>query len=255
MGDHEAAQRSLAYIERNHLRADGDLEPVNGRNLRERYPLYPHAHVALGAVLADRADVTDRILEFLSRHRHPELGAWGDRGDGRQARRFDAISTSSVALAFLERGRLDEADAAARFLENLLDIQPNPGTEFLTTVLGSGELLTEFPDALVATDRRVKLGARFQVWHAIGFPLAFLARLLEVSGDEHWLHVANRYLSLLDRSAQSWTDLSTGKSAWGCAVLYRVTGEPGYRERALRALRALVALQAGDGGMAALHGW
>jgi hypothetical protein len=72
--------------------------------------------------------------------------------------------------------------------------------------------------------------------------------LLEVSGDEHWLHVANRYLSLLDRSAQSWTDLSTGKSAWGCAVLYRVTGEPGYRERALRALRALVALQAGDGG-------
>ena len=159
----------------------------------------------------------------------------------------DSISTSTLGLASLECGHLEEAYGAARFLVRLLDMQPQPKTEFLTTVLGSGELLTGSSGTVLRKHQRVALRARFQAWHAIAFPLAFLARLFEQSGDETWLNQAERYLALLDLAPQSWQDLASGKSAWGCAVLYRATGQLTFRRSALRASRALVSRMARDG--------
>ena len=201
--------------------------------------------------MADRTDLVDRSLNFLSRFRHPELGAWGDRDDGQQPRRFDSISTSSIGLAFLEGGRLDDALAAAYFLERLLDLQASNERVFFTSVLGSGELVTTDSKTDILGGWQIDFTSRFQLWWAISFPIIFLGRLMEMTEDQRWVHVADRYLKLLDHSAQAWNDLSSGKLAWGCAILYRATGNPAYKRLALRAARALVSRMSSDGGWSA----
>ena len=247
-GDRPAAELGLAHIEREYLQPDGDIAHVTNFQVRERHPLYPHAHVAIGAALLGRVDVADRILSFVARHRHADLEAWGSLASTGTSPHCDSISTSVLGLACLESGRLEQARGAARFLARLLDQQPRPQTEFLTTMLGSGEVLTSAPGAALRKDQRIALQDRFQAWWGIGFPVAFLGRLFEHSGDRKWLELAQRYLELLDRAPQSWQDLAAGKAAWGCAVLYRATGDPAFRSRALRAARALVSRMASDGG-------
>lgn len=247
-GDPQASRLSLAHIEANYLREDGDLEPIHNQILLERHPLYPHAYVIIGALSAGRTNLAGRILDFMTNHRHAGLGAWGDRIETGERQRFDSVSTSCAGLAFLQSGRLDEAHGAATFLERLLDLQPDPENVFYSSTFGNGELITEFPDSRAALDRRIRIYGRFQVWWAISFPLIFLARFAGTRGEKHWLGTARRYLSLLDRSRQSWDDLSAGKAAWGCALLYRLTGDPGYRARAFTAARAIVSRLARDGG-------
>jgi hypothetical protein len=245
-GDRTAAELSLANIEREYLKPDGDIAHMSDI-LLERHPMYPHAHIAIGAALLGRVEVANRILGFAARHRHAGLEAWGALASGETQPQCNSISTSTLGLACLESGHREEARGAARFLTRLLDMQPQPQTEFLTTVLGSGELLTGASGAVLRLDQRIALQARFQAWWGIGFPVAFLARLFECSGDRQWLEQAQRYLELLDRAPQSWQDLASGKAAWGCAVLYRATGDPAFRSRALRASRALVSRMASNG--------
>ena len=247
-GDRQAAQRCLSYLERNYISSAGDLEHIDNKHQRGRFTLYPHAYVAIGSIMAGRTELTNRCLDFLDRYRHAELGAWGDRDDGQNPRRYDSISTSAIGLAFLEAGRMEAAYSAAYFLERLLELQAGGESIFFTSVLGSGELLTAGSKMDALKGVQVDLTGRFQTWWAIGFPVIFLGRLLEVTEDERWLHIARRYLKLLDHSAQAWDDLSSGKLAWGCAIIYRATGDPVYKKLALRAARALVSRLGSDGG-------
>jgi hypothetical protein len=248
IGDATAANRSLGHVEDRFLGPDGDVAPVHSAKLQERYPLIPHAHLAIGAVEAGRDDLADKLLDFLVGQRNPGLGAWGDRVDGQAKGRLDAISTAAIGLAFLERGHLDEARAAALFLERLLESQPQAETDFFTTVNNSGDLLTDFPTGPSTVDRRVTFAKPFQVWHAIGFPIMLLGRLAEVDDDPRWMRLAGRFTEMFDQSQQAWIDLSVGKAAWGFAVMYRATGDRQYRSRALRALRGIVSWQDPDGG-------
>ncbi|HLF31926.1 MAG TPA: hypothetical protein VI566_12985 [Xanthomonadales bacterium] len=247
-GDRTAAELSLAHIERNYLRPDGDFEHIVSSHLMERHPLYLHAHVAIAASLIGRPNVADRILDFTARHRHAGLEAWGGLAAAGELPHCDAVSTSTMGLACLESGRMEEANGAGRFLGRLLDMQPRPDTEFSTTLLGSGELLSGAPGVELRPHQRVTLRARSQAWWSLRFPAAFLARLFEHSGDPQWLALAQRYLYLLDRAPQSTHDMSCGKTAWACAVLYRATGDPAYRGRALQAARTLVSHLAANGG-------
>ena len=247
VGDPDAALANLAHIERSFLQPDGDLAPINSETLQRRYPLVPHAHVAIGATLLGRDDLANRLLDFMAQQRDPELRAWGDRADGRRQQQFDAISTACIGLAFLEAGRHGEAHDAGAFLDRLLDCQPQPATDLFTTLLSSGDLLTEFPDKTTTVERRVTFASRFQVWHALGFPIMLLARLYETDGDPSWLRSADRFVAMYDRSGQAWIDLATGKAAYGFAILYRATGDKAYRERAQRATRGLVSWQDRDG--------
>jgi hypothetical protein len=246
-GDAEPANLVLDYIERRFLLPSGDLVPVTGEKLMRRYPLIPMAHVAIGATLVGRVELADQLLGLLDQHRHRELGGWGDRREAPGLQRLDAVSTACIGLAFLEAGRLAEARAAAGFLERLLGAQPDIETEFYTTMLASGELLTQFPDAETGVDRRVIHTNRYQVWHAIGFPIMLFGRLYETDGDSRWRDLADTFVGMLDRSRQAWFDLAGGKAAWGSAVMYRATGDRGYRRRAMRNVRGLVSFQDADG--------
>ena len=248
-GDTEAALRSLGNIERHLAHPNGDLAPIGNPVLIDRHPLYCHGHVAIGAARAGRSDFADGLLDFMLPHRHPELGAWGDRLDTPEPRRFDSISTACVGLAMLERGRLEEAAAAVDFLARLLERQPDPARVFLSTVYANGDLLAPGSGSGSGADRQVRISGRFQVWWAISFPLIFLARHAEVTGEPRSLRAALAYLALLDRCRQAWDDMSAGKAALGCATLYRLTGEPGFRARAFKAVRAIVSRLAADGGI------
>jgi hypothetical protein len=162
--------------------------------------------------------------------------------------RWDAISTAAVGLAFIESHRLDKAERAARFLHFMLEQQPDPGSLFFFSANSEGDLLTDVADEHEAIERHVRFTGRGQLWWAIGFPVLFLARLYEESGDRFHLDTCFRYLGMIDRCPQAWNDASSGKLAGGCAVLYRTTGERGHRRNALRAASALVARQNVIGG-------
>lgn len=247
-GDQEAAAANLQYIEQSFLQPDGDVQPVTSEKLIRRYPLIPHAHIAIGAVQAGRSDLAAQLLDFLGRHQHPQLGGWGARSGASGPDMVDVISSACIALAFLEAGRPESAEQAAAFLERVLNLQPSPDTDFYTTLDSSGSLLTQFDDEAVLVDRRVSFSTKFQVWHAIGFPIMLLARLHELGGDRRWLHLAEHFVRMYSKSPQAWVDLAAGKAAWGFAVLYRTTGDATYRHRARRALRGLVSWQDADGG-------
>jgi hypothetical protein len=253
-GDPDAGARSLSHIQANYLLPDGDLRPTANQVLLRRHPLYPHAHVAIGAIRTGRTETADRVLDFLVSQCPDRQVAWGDRRQGDESRRFDAISTAAIGLAFLERGDLDQARGAADFLIRLLDIQPKREEIFFSSVSEDGRLLTSFPDEDSSHDRCVRLGSRFQVWWALSFPLVFLARYSEIAAESAAWRGALGYLALLERSPQAWDDLSAGKLALGCALLYRQAGDPEHRKRALRAICALVGRQLADGRWNACNG-
>jgi hypothetical protein len=236
------------------MRPDGDLEPTANPVLLQRHPFYPHAYVAVGAIHAGNTQAADRILDFLSSQTPRPRVAWGSPRTGDQLQRFDTISTAAVGLAFLERGELERARGAVAFLLRMLDIQPEPEAAFFSTIFEDGQLQTTFPDGDGGRDRCVRFASRFQVWWMLSFPLIFLARFAEATGEPEALRGALRYLSLLDRSPQAWNDMSAGKLALGCALLYRQAGDPGHRRRALKAIRAVVSRQLADGGWHACRG-
>lgn len=247
-GQLAAAHRTADYIIQNFMTADGDFLPRENLGIKEMYYLYPNAYFIIGAMKASRNEITIPSLRFLLSQQNPDHGGFYSRYSTPDREDIsDTISTSMAALACLEAGHLNAARKAANFLADIIDLQPSPKDRFFTAVGSDKKLVTDVKDNTEAPFRIIHVNVENEYWHALGIPFAFLVRLAEDTGETRYFDLARWYFDFQQRCANPWDCSYSGKAGWGCAVLYRRTGNPIYRDISLYIADNIVSEQRPDG--------
>src|SRR3546814_7637100 len=91
---------------------------------------------------------------------------------------------------------------------------------------GAGE------DARGWTVRRSESG---QVYWYIGYALALMAQMNLLTGERKWIDAAEKLLVFVKTChPQIFESTSNAKIAWGCAEIFSVTGDAGFRDTSAR---------------------
>ena len=248
VGQPAAAHRTLNYVQQHFLTADGDVSPRHHPWLREVHYLYANAYVVIGSMQSGRSDIAIPSLRFLLSCQDSDHGGFRSQPHPTpQGVAFDSVSAASAGLACLTVGQIQPARHTADFLAHLIKLQPDPQHRFFTTVGPDGRLRTKIEGASDAYVRVVDTRLKNQCWYTVGVPFAFLVRLSEATGEARHRDMAQWYFDFQDRCINPWNGGSSGKAGWGCAMLYRMTGEPRYREIALHTAERITARQNNDG--------
>jgi hypothetical protein len=229
-GQAAAANRQLNYVRRNLLQPDGDFLPRgHDYHINVMY-LYSNPYFILGSVAAGRLDVATPAVGFLLTQQSADHGGfYARRAEPGRSEVCDTVCTSAAGLAALCAGQLQAARRAADNLAHVMALQPAPAERFFTTLDAAGKLITD--DS--ARYRLIEAGVKKQMWFAVGLPFAFAVKMLEATGETRYRDLAQSYMAFQERGLDAWDVSSSGKAGWGCAMLYRMTGERRYREIAL----------------------
>ncbi|NLG49831.1 MAG: hypothetical protein GX552_06960 [Chloroflexi bacterium] len=247
MGRPTAAHRSLDYAARHLLQPNGDVQPRQNRWHSEVHYPYANAYFVMGGVRLARYDVAWPAMCFLRTLQSPASGAFASvYTEDNIPVRCDTMSTAGAGLACLAAGCLDAACRAADWLQALVERQPTPDRAFFCTVDAENNLVTQFPES-DSPWRVVRTDQPNQIWYAVGLPFAFLIKLAQATARMEYLHLALWFFDFQQRCVNPWAGPSSGKAGWGCAELYRMTGEARYRDIALSIGEYMAGFQAPDG--------
>jgi hypothetical protein len=211
------------------MRPDGDFTTAADRKSEngafQEYWAYPNAWLALGSLRLGRVDVAYPALDYLRSHDAADGGFFTHRRTADADDVVDALTTAHLGLLALSAGDLRRAERAGEFLAYLLDAQPDLD-HGLHLRIGAGRVIDEFP-AASAVFHLVSRVEPDQAYFMVGYPIAFLARLAELSGDHGHLRTAQGYLDFaLSCEGNLRSSPASHKVAWGAAVLGRIAAEP-----------------------------
>ncbi|RSS83055.1 hypothetical protein [Streptomyces sp. WAC06614] len=237
------ARRVLDFTEGRFATPDADF--VTGSGLKSANPVfqefwcYPNGWLALGAHQLGRYGTARRAYAHLLGYAVDGSGGFAPR----RAAPADAITTAHIGQVALTLGDLPTARGAGAWLASLLRAQPAPRSRFLLRADAGGPLADDDSPLHVLTT-----GAPGQPYFMIGYPIAFLTRLAETTGDDDVLAAAVGYADYaLSCGENLRTTLFSHKVAWGAAVLARRTGDPRHADLAAGTTDHLLAAQAPDG--------
>lgn len=248
-GQATAAHKTLNYVQDNFLTPDGDFLPRShhSRN-REVHYLYPNAYLIIGSMAVGRYEIALPGVRFLISNQDPDHGGfYSRRPNPGQKTLSDTMSAGAAGLACLAAGQINAALHVAKYLANIIKLQPTPAECFFTTVKADGQLLTDVKDDSEAFLRIIDTRKEGQCWYAVGLPFAFLVLLAEATGKTFHFEQAQWYFDFQKHCVNPWNGNSSAKAGWGCAMLYRLTGETQYREIALRIAENIMKKQNLDG--------
>lgn len=247
-GQPKAAHRLLNYVHARYMTPDGDFAPRTALIHQVAHYLYINAYFIIGSMAVGRYEIAMPALRFLAAQQDVRSGGFfsiptppGTPGG------TDTISTSAAGVACLSAGHLEAACRAGDYLADILEQQSTTSAYFYTALTPDGVLDTAASESEVRWWRVIDLHAPDQCWYALGLPFAFLVLLRQASERTVYCTVAERYCALLERCVNAWEGPSSGKAAWGCAMLYRITGQARYRELALQVARYIIGHQEADG--------
>jgi hypothetical protein len=246
---YEPEARTVALVLRSRLDAAGDIPDV-WPNRRERHYLYPLAYLVIGAQAIGLASLSRPLYRFLSSRRDPAWGGFYSQPPGTASGlSMDTASASLGGLAALAMRDTQVAEALAPLLLRAFEAQPEPAVSFYTRISPAGEVVTDLPDVRDSRPQRISVTELDQPWYFIGLPCAFLAALYETTEEPWQLELAQRYLEYLTDACHSasLTEPSSGKGGVGAAHLFRLTGDPRYRELALGAAESILDWQEAEG--------
>jgi len=247
LGEATAAERALDYVRQHFLQSDGDFMPRVALWHREVHYQYANGWLTIGAQQMGRYDIAQPASRFLLSQQDPVHGGFYSlRTESGQKQRADTMSTGIGGLACLATGQIEAARRAAGFFENLIKAQPAPGERFYITVQPDGQLVSQFPED-EARWRVVDATQKDQVWYAAGLPFAFAVLLYQATGAKRYLDLAGWLFDFQSRCVNPWDGGSSGKAAWGCSMLYHLTGQARYRDIALHIAGNIMASQFSDG--------
>jgi hypothetical protein len=248
MGHPAAANRTLNYIKRRFLTEKGDFLP---RKPSFHY-LYFNAYVIIGASLAGRYDISMPAIRFLLSQQNENHGGFNSQlsAPGGEKSPSDTMSAGAAGIACLASGQIEPARRAGNYLAHVIAEQPAPDLHFFTTVTSDGRLYADIKDdeAFYGVIDTQKAN---QCWYAAGLPFAFLVQLAEATNDSLYLDLARWFFDFQSRCVDPWEGYSSGKAGWGCAMLYRITGEKAYREIAVHIAEKIISRQNANGGWSA----
>lgn len=247
------AARLLSFIRGRFMRPDHDFTTSAGHKSDNaaftEYWAYPNGWLAMAAQRMGRFDIAYPAFEYLQSYHHPDQDGFltsrhsGSGDGGSSDGGADALTTAHLGLVCLYFGDLERARGAARWLARLLAIQPDLRTGLFLRRDRSGDLVRDIPEDKAAF-HLVSAHEPNQAYFMIGYPIAFLAKLFEITADEAHLRAARRYLDFgLSCDGNLRSCPTSHKVAWGAAVLARITGDPLCAELAVSIADYLLGIQ------------
>ena len=240
VGETEAAIANCRWIREHLLTPDGRLDGPD--RVFHDWSTYRDATFTLGAHLAGQYDLSLRLWPGIVALRDPGSAIFpDDRIPGADRIYSDAINVTGggpgVGFAALTLGDLETARGIAAFLARLWDAQPALPHRFHHAWSRRRQAVVteadpEFDALTMVVDNRLDAP---QYWFWGGICAAFLSRMYLAEPRPEYLELARRYqaFSMASTEAQ-FGYLAVCKSAWGAALLWQITGEPIYRDWALR---------------------
>jgi hypothetical protein len=216
----------LAFVVRRFLRPDGDLatsaQTKSANVAFEEFTAYPNGWLALGAQRLGRFDVAYPTFAYLQAFDEPHQGGFRTNLGAGSA---DALTTAHLGLLCLQFGASERATRAGAWLARLLEIQPDLDDALLLRADATGRIVEDFPPEAAAF-HAVSRHASDQAYFMIGYPIAFLAKLAEATGQAAHLDAARGYLDFAwGCEGNLRSSLFSHKIAWGASVLGRLTGD------------------------------
>jgi len=241
------AARLLDHVKRTFMGADGDFissaERKSENGAFEEYWAYPNVWIALGSQRLGRMDVAAPALGYLRSYDAPCGGFFTRRRTADADDVVDALTTAHLGLLALSFGDVQRAERAGVYLARLLDAQPDLDHGLYLRSDARGRVVVEFP-AQAAVFHLVSRSEPDQAYFMAGYPIAFLAKLAEVSSDGAHLRTARGYLDFaLSCEGNLRASPLSHKVAWGAAVLGRVADEPRGLELAAQIAAFLLQIQ------------
>ncbi|WP_285746964.1 beta-L-arabinofuranosidase domain-containing protein [Lentzea sp. NBRC 105346] len=229
------AQRRLDFIEARFGTEDGDFVTAPGvkssHEAFQEFWCYPNGWIALAAHRRGAFVLARRAYRHLLTYEAPAGGCCANR-----LGIPDALSTAHLGCVALQLGDVTTARDAGRWLSELLTRQNGPEFRVRGLVEDTSFLHVVHPDE------------PDQAYFMLGYPMAFLAKLYQVTGDMQALQAAVAFADYAFRCGDRLvTSRLAHKVAWGAAVLARTTGEQRYARLATAIADNLVAAQAADG--------
>ncbi|MEX1323772.1 MAG: hypothetical protein AB1Z21_06190, partial [Synechococcaceae cyanobacterium] len=194
------------------------------------YPAYMGGWIAMAAHKIGRFDLSLPAWGFLKRFWSDEPAGFtlqprSDSGGDGQCPVLELLTCAHLGLASLYFGDLERARGAALALQRFLEAQPSPASRLYLRMTPEGQLKTEFP-LEAAPLHCVEAGAPGQAWFFLGYPMAFLCRLHQATGEAAPLPTARGYGAFAEACAPRMVaEPFAHKVAWGCAELAAATGE------------------------------
>ena len=247
-GESSAASRLCAWIRSSGITADGDFAP-RPEGVHDYAYTYFNYWVIIGAHRLGQFDLSQNGMDFLMDFRDPESGGFYSSPTERDAETLqDLWVVSGCGQAALYTGRTDVARGVGRWMKTLMLGQPNyPKQLFGVYSRAKGVITEPEPDDqfryVLNQDAQ-----RDEPFYNPGIAAGFLARLYKATGEEEWLDLARAYMDFTDGASDYlFRLLRAGKVGWAASVLYTLTGEPKYRDTAIRVGDNLIAVQSENG--------
>ena len=253
-GQPAAAHRLLTHVQRTFFTPEGDFEPRAAPLHIDIARLYSSSYAVLAAQKLDRYEIAAPAVRYLLSQQDPEHGGfYSCKTPAGEKSRSDSMSTAMSGVALLAAGQTERAILAGECLIRMVEMQPvvQPAVQpaagrFFTTLDAAGRLEVTFPPE-VAVWRVVEAGQTGQRWFAVGLPFAFAVLLHQATGEPRFKHLADELFAFQSSGLEPWDVPSSGKAGWACSMLYRITGEAGYRDIALRVARQVMGYQTAAG--------
>lgn len=241
-GHPREARQQLALILTRFRTETGDFETRPGTKsdnpIFQEFWSYPNGWIALAAARQGWFGPAREAYAHLLTYRTPD-GGFSATTSGIP----DAISTAHIGLLALTLGDLEVATAAGDWLTKLLVTQPALSSRFHLRMDDSGPLRSDSSPLHV-----LETGAAGMPYFMIGYPLAYLTRLHQVTGDPAHLTAAIGYADYAHSCGENLrTTQLSHKVAWGAAILHRHTGDHRHRDLATAIAAHLLESQADNG--------
>jgi hypothetical protein len=250
-GQSAAAHRSLAYVQKIFFTTTGDFVPrKHPWHITAHYP-YVNSYFIVGCMLAGRYELAMPAISFLLTQQAADHGGFYSRLTSKgEKETADTTSSSIAGIACLAAGKIAAARRVGDYLSYIVKLQTKPKERLFTALDADGRLYTEPQDKDDAFLRIIDTKNPNQCWFAVGLPFAFLVRLADATKESRYLDLARWYFHFQMRCVNPWDSYSSGKAGWGCAMIYRSTGEASYRDIALHVAEFIMSKQNQDGGWA-----
>ena len=199
--------------------ADGDFGPRTEFTSGYFYA-YFNIWVILGAQRLGQFDLAQHGMDFLMDFYDDESGGfYSSRTERSPTTMQDLWVTSGCGQAALYSSRLDVARGVGRWMQRMMDEQPDYPEVMYTVMTPGGGLVTEVDPADPIRYVLVNAEEGDQYFFHPGIAGGFLARLYQSTGEVQWLELSKRYMLFAETATDNlfWL-LRAGKVGWAASV-------------------------------------
>ena len=254
-GESVGSARMLQYIVERFMQPNGDLinsptQRTSGSYTPNYCQLYPNMWIVRGANALRWYDIQKKLVSFIFQHRDPETGGFYAAVNP-PTKVIDSNATGVGVMISIHDGRLDAARQTCDFLLKILDEQPDPNRFYFRYIAGKGyETDMTGKDEKTQWHYYIDKKKEKQAYWPWGMPMVNLTNMSVITGEKKYLDGAIRIFEFMESCTEhAFHWLTAGKCGWGAAILYRITGEKRFREKAISQMDFILKSQHRDGYM------